>query len=332
MLVDAFGREVNYIRVSVTKACNFRCQYCMPNTPEEIDPNLVPLPNMLEFLKIAMDYGVVKIRLTGGEPLLRSGLVDFVRGIYSYKEGMEVVLTTNGFYLKKLAQQFKDAGLRRINISLDSLKPERVIEISKVDGLKRILEGIREAKRVGLGIKINMVPIKGVNDDEVLSLLNFCIDEGYFLRYIEYMENSFASSSVKGLSGNEIIKIIKQEKEFKMLKKSTLGPAKLFEITADKRELAKEVNFNINGQGSFGIITPHEDSFCASCNRIRITSDGIICPCLYFNDAINARNAMLSGDRDAMRRALLLSITNKPERNFWSDAKTSGRAFYQTGG
>lgn len=318
MLVDSFNRTVDYIRISVTKNCNFRCKYCMPNTPDEIEEELIPLPQMLEFLKIAMDFGVKKIRITGGEPLLRKDLSDFIKGIYSYKKGVEVALTTNGYLLKKYAKKLKDSGLKRINVSLDSLKPDKIALISNKDALANILEGLEEAREAQLGIKLNMVPLKNINDDEILDLLEFANKNHFLIRYIEYMDNTFASDGIKGLKSYEILDIIGKKYKYKMLEKENFGPAKLYEIE--------------NTNSIFGIIAPHNDEFCLSCNRIRLTAEGIICPCLYFEDAIDASDAIKNNDKEAMKKALLESIRNKPEKNKWSEDKRSTRAFYHTGG
>lgn len=318
MLIDSFGRTIDYIRISVTKNCNFRCKYCMPNTPDEIEENLIPLDKMLEFLKIAMDYGVKKIRITGGEPLLRKDLSLFIKGIYDYKNNIEVALTTNGYLLKKYAKNLKDSGLKRINVSLDSLKKEKIELISKKDALNNVLEGLKEAKQSGLKIKLNMVPLKGINDNEIISMLDFAINEGFLLRYIEYMENNFASDTIKGLRSFEILENIQKKYNYTMLKKEMLGPAKLYKIN--------------NTNNVFGIIAPHNDEFCLSCNRIRITAEGVICPCLYFQDAVDVGEAIRNTDKKAMEEALLLAIKNKPEKNKWQEGEISSRAFYHTGG
>lgn len=175
MLVDSFNRVIDYIRVSVTKQCNFRCQYCMPATPLNFFDNeeLLPLDNVLEFLKIAIDEGVKKIRITGGEPLLRKGLDEFIAKLHAYNKEVELVLSTNGFLLKKMAKDLKNAGLAQVNVSLDSLKSDRVLKISQKDALKNTLEGIEESLKVGLKLKLNTVVIKSVNDDEILELLEY---------------------------------------------------------------------------------------------------------------------------------------------------------------
>lgn len=166
MLVDLFDRKIEYLRISVTKQCNFRCQYCMPDTPDHFldQHTLIPLEKMLEFVKISINQGIKKIRITGGEPLLREGLSDFIASIHHYDPSVELALTTNGFFLKKYAKSLKNAGLNRLNISLDSLQPSKILLISKRNALPQILEGIDEAQKLEFPIKINMVPLKGIND------------------------------------------------------------------------------------------------------------------------------------------------------------------------
>ncbi|GAA8664482.1 GTP 3',8-cyclase MoaA [Helicobacter pylori] len=321
MLVDSFNRVIDYIRVSVTKQCNFRCQYCMPTTPLDFfdDEELLPLDNVLEFLKIAIDEGVKKIRITGGEPLLRKGLDEFIAKLHAYNKEVALVLSTNGFLLKKMAKGLKDAGLSRVNVSLDSLKSDRVLKISQKDALKNALEGIEESLKVGLKLKLNMVVMKGVNDDEILELLEYAKNRSIQIRYIEFMENTHAKSLVKGLKEEEILDLIAQKYKIIETENPKKGSSKIYTLE--------------NGY-QFGIIAPHSDDFCQSCNRIRLASDGKICPCLYYQDAIDAKEAIINKDTKMMKRLLKQSVINKPEKNMWNDKNndTSTRAFYYTGG
>ncbi|NHA21273.1 GTP 3',8-cyclase MoaA [Helicobacter pylori] len=321
VLVDSFNRVIDYIRVSVTKQCNFRCQYCMPTTPLDFfdDEELLPLDNVLEFLKIAIDEGVKKIRITGGEPLLRKGLDEFIAKLHAYNKEVALVLSTNGFLLKKMAKGLKDAGLSRVNVSLDSLKSDRVLKISQKDALKNALEGIEESLKVGLKLKLNTVVMKGVNDDEILELLEYAKNRGIQIRYIEFMENTHAKDLVKGLKEREILDLIAQKYKIMGMEKPKQGSSKIYTLE--------------NGY-QFGIIAPHSDDFCQSCNRIRLASDGKICPCLYYQDAIDAKEAIINKDTKMMKRLLKQSIINKPEKNMWNDknSKTPTRAFYYTGG
>lgn len=321
MLVDSFNRVIDYIRVSVTKQCNFRCQYCMPATPLDFfdDEELLPLDNVLEFLKIAIDEGVKKIRITGGEPLLRKGLDEFIAKLHAYNKEVALVLSTNGFLLKKMAKDLKNAGLSRVNVSLDSLKSDRVLKISQKDALKNTLEGIEESLKVGLKLKLNTVVMKGVNDDEILELLEYAKNRRIQIRYIEFMENTHAKSLVKGLKEEEILDLIAQKYKIIETEKPKQGSSKIYTLE--------------NGY-QFGIIAPHSDDFCQSCNRIRLASDGKICPCLYYQDAIDAKEAIINKDIKMMKRLLKQSVINKPEKNMWNDknSETPTRAFYYTGG
>ncbi|PDW22366.1 GTP 3',8-cyclase MoaA [Helicobacter pylori] len=321
MLVDSFNRVIDYIRVSVTKQCNFRCQYCMPAAPLDFfdDEELLPLDNVLEFLKIAIDEGVKKIRITGGEPLLRKGLDEFIAKLHAYNKEVALVLSTNGFLLKKMAKGLKDAGLSRVNVSLDSLKSDRVLKISQKDALKNALEGIEESLKVGLKLKLNTVVMKSVNDDEILELLEYAKNRHIQIRYIEFMENTHAKSLVKGLKEEEILDLIAQKYKIMETEKPKQGSSKIYTLE--------------NGY-QFGIIAPHSDDFCQSCNRIRLASDGKICPCLYYQDAIDAKEAIINKDTKMMKRLLKQSVINKPEKNMWNDknSETPTRAFYYTGG
>ncbi|GAA7446766.1 GTP 3',8-cyclase MoaA [Helicobacter pylori] len=321
MLVDSFNRVIDCIRVSVTKQCNFRCQYCMPTTPLDFfdDEELLPLDNVLEFLKIAIDEGVKKIRITGGEPLLRKGLDEFIAKLHAYNKEVALVLSTNGFLLKKMAKGLKDAGLSRVNVSLDSLKSDRVLKISQKNALKNALEGIEESLKVGLKLKLNTVVMKSVNDDEILELLEYAKNRSIQIRYIEFMENTHAKDLVKDLKEREILDLIAQKYKIMGMKKPKQGSSKIYTLE--------------NGY-QFGIIAPHSDDFCQSCNRIRLASDGKICPCLYYQDAIDAKEAIINKDTKMMKRLLKQSIINKPEKNMWNDknSKTPTRAFYYTGG
>lgn len=293
----------------------------MPATPLDFfdDEELLPLDNVLEFLKIAIDEGVKKIRITGGEPLLRKGLDEFIAKLHAYNKEVALVLSTNGFLLKKMAKDLKNAGLSRVNVSLDSLKSDRVLKISQKDALKNTLEGIEESLKVGLKLKLNTVVMKGVNDDEILELLEYAKNRRIQIRYIEFMENTHAKSLVKGLKEEEILDLIAQKYKIIETEKPKQGSSKIYTLE--------------NGY-QFGIIAPHSDDFCQSCNRIRLASDGKICPCLYYQDAIDAKEAIINKDIKMMKRLLKQSVINKPEKNMWNDknSETPTRAFYYTGG
>ncbi len=322
MLIDGHGRVVNYLRVSVTERCNFRCLYCMPEKPFSWVPkeNLLEFEDLFKFIKIGIDNGINKIRITGGEPLVRQDLDKFIKMIHDYKPDIDLALTTNGYMLPESVQALKSAGLKRINISLDSLKPAVAAQIAQKNVLGRVLQGIDMALELGLGVKINMVPLKGVNDSEILDILEYGREKGIRVRFIEYMENAHADTDIKGMHGKEILEIIKQKYTIHKLGRSGASPSFNYEI---------EENGYI-----FGLIDPHKHDFCESCNRIRLTAEGDLIPCLYFDEAMSISDAVRGGDIDRAAKILGEVLANKPKENRWSEDEnsSSNRAFYQTGG
>ena len=318
MLKDSFGRVIDYIRVSVTSRCNFRCLYCMPNTPFEWEPheNILSYEEMFEFLRLAIDEGVKKIRLTGGEPLLRKDLDVFVKMLYDYKPELDLALTTNGYYLKEYAKRLKDAGLKRVNISLDSLNKEKAKKIAQKDVLDKVIEGIHEAINVGLKVKLNTVVMRGINDDEIVDLLDYAKDLGVVIRFIEFMENERAYPDIKSVKSDEILDKIAKKYKFKELPKDN---------SASKY-------YKMDDGYVFGIIEPHSEDFCKSCNRIRLTAEGYLIPCLFFTESYNIKEAIRKGDIDKAAEILRDVVKNKPEKNDWQEDEVSSRAFWETGG
>ncbi len=322
MLIDGHGRKVSYLRVSVTERCNFRCQYCMPEKPFSWVPkeNLLSFEDLYLFIKAGIDEGINKIRITGGEPLLRADLDKFVKMISDYRSDLDLALTTNGYLLKPIAQKLKDAGLKRLNISLDTLKPEIAQKIAQKDIFAKVMEGIDEAQKVGLSVKLNSVPLKGINDNEIIDLLEFAKSRDMGIRYIEYMENRFAKDKLQGLNAQEVQDIIATKYSFKSVGRVESSPAHLFELEDGYR---------------FGIIDPHKHDFCEDCNRIRLTAEGMLIPCLYFDEAMSIKEAVQKGDVQRAVEVLKEVLANKPEKNRWSsdnENETSQRAFYETGG
>ncbi len=321
MLIDSYGRTVDYLRVSVTERCNFRCQYCMPEKPFSWVPkeNLLSFEELFEFIKVAIDEGVKKIRITGGEPLLREDLDTFIKMIHDYKNDIDLAMTTNAFLLKGYAQRLYDAGLRRLNVSIDSLIPEVAEKIAKKDVLSNVLEGIEEALNVGFRVKVNMVPMKGLNDKEILDVLEYCKARGMTVRFIEYMENVHAEVNIKGMQSPELLEIIGSRYAYEDEGFDGHSPSHYYKLS-DGYE--------------FGIIEPHKDDFCTKCNRIRLTAEGNLIPCLYFDEAMSIRDAVRRGDIREAALVLKEVIRTKPEKNRWSggDTEQSNRAFYETGG
>ncbi len=321
MLIDSYDRVVDYLRVSVTERCNFRCQYCMPEKPFSWVPkeNLLSFEELFEFIKVAIDEGVKKIRITGGEPLLREDLDVFIKMIYDYKPDIDLAMTTNAYLLKGAAQKLKSAGLKRLNVSIDTLKPEVAQQIAQKDVLSHVLEGVKEALKVGLKVKVNMVPMKGVNDNEIIDVLEYCKERGMTVRFIEYMENVHANKDLKGLKSEEVLDILKQKYTFYDEGFDGSSPSHYYRMDDGYR---------------FGIIEPYEDDFCKQCNRIRLTAEGFLIPCLYFDEAMSIADAVKKGDIKTAALVLKEVVKNKPEKNRWGgeDDESSTRAFYETGG
>ena len=325
MLIDGHGRKVDYLRISVTERCNFRCQYCMPEKPFSWVPkeNLLSFEELFLFVKVAIDEGVTKIRLTGGEPLLREDLDKFIQMISEYKPDIDLALTTNAYLLPESAQRLKDAGLKRLNISLDSLRADVAAKVAGKDVLPRVLKGIDKALEVGLKVKINMVPLKGINDDEILDILEYCKARNIKVRFIEYMENRHADQALKGMHGREILEKVKEKHTIRALGREGASPS---------------FNYALEDGTEFGLIDPHKHDFCESCNRIRLTAEGNLIPCLYFDEAMSIAESVKKGDIQGAADVLAQVLKDKPKENRWSEEnpneekEISSRAFYETGG
>ena len=321
MLIDSYGRTVDYLRVSVTERCNFRCQYCMPEKPFTWVPkeNLLSFEELFEFIKVCIDEGVKKIRITGGEPLLREGLDQFVKMIFDYAPDIDLAMTTNAFLLKGAAAKLKAAGLKRINVSIDTLKHDVAEKIAQKDVLGAVLEGVDEALKVGLKVKVNMVPMKGLNDGEIVDVMKYCEARGMSIRFIEYMENVHAAVDIEGMKSEELLEVISGAYSFEDEGFDGHSPSHYYRTDAGYR---------------FGIIEPYKDDFCTKCNRIRLTAEGYLIPCLYFDEAMSIKDAVQKGDIKTASAVLKEVVRTKPEKNRWSDedGEASSRAFYETGG
>jgi cyclic pyranopterin phosphate synthase len=294
----------------------------MPEKPFSWVPqeNLLPYEDLFAFIKVGIDQGINKVRITGGEPLLRAELDKFIKMISSYRSDIDLALTSNGYLLLETAQALKDAGLKRINISLDSLKKDVAKQIAQKNILEKVIKGIDLAASIGLKIKINTVPLKGINDTEILSLLDYCKEKNYPIRFIEYMENTHAND-LKGMKTDEIQAVISEKYKFK-------------HIEGDDPS-SPTTSYQLEDGYVFGIIEPHKDDFCKSCNRIRLTAEGLLIPCLYFKDALSIKDAIKAKDIPKATSILKEVLANKPEKNKWgndNENETSSRAFYETGG
>ena len=308
MLFDPYKRKINYLRISVTDRCNLRCRYCMPEAgiPLISHQDVLSYEEILRIVRVFATEGISKVRLTGGEPLIRKGIVDFISRLSRIGEIKDLSLTTNGVLLKELASDLKHAGLKRINISLDSLRRDRFFQITRRDEFARVWSGIEEALRVDLlPIKINMVAIRGLNDDEVEAFARLTLDLPLTVRYIEYMP----SGNGEPWKETDLLTIpqIKERLE-------GLGP--LIAVPPDHWD-GPARRFRINGAlGEIGLIGAVSSHFCSDCNRLRLTPDGKIRTCLFSDEEIEVRDLLRKGGSDQdLKERLLAALRSKPERH-----------------
>lgn len=290
MLIDTFGRTHNNLRISVTDRCNLRCTYCMPEEVVFMDrAELLTFEEITHFVRVAAPLGIDKLRLTGGEPLLRRDLPRLVRMLSEVPGIKDVGLTTNGLLLANQAQALYDAGLRRINISLDTLHPGRFRDISRRDGLEQVLAGIAAAKKAGFTpIKVNAVIIRGVNEQDVTLLARYAREHGLEMRYIEYMPiGAEAWERGKVYFAHEILEQIEREV-------APMVPADDY----DPRAPAMDFQYS-DGGGRVGIIASISRPFCMSCNRVRLTSDGKLRNCLFALNEIDVKPLLRGAHEDA---------------------------------
>ncbi len=293
---DKFGREIKYLRVSVTDRCNFRCKYCMPHDGvKHIDhDNILTYEELIFAIDVFGEIGVQKVRVTGGEPLVRKDISSFLSNIGKIESIEEVTLTTNGALLEKFTDDIKKAGIQRINVSLDSLKEGgRFCEITGGFNLEKIIDGIKHAQRSGIGpIKTNMVAIRGFNDDEILDFCEFSAKNKIITRFIEFMPvGNFSKWKEENIIyGKEILEIIKSKYEVKEVKKPKLGgPAQ---------------NYELSNGAMIGIITPISNHFCHECDKLRLTADGKLRPCLLSDSEIDLTEAIRKGgDREGLKKS-----------------------------
>lgn len=302
MLIDNFGRKINYLRLSVTDRCNFRCRYCMPaGGVAKLDhQEVLSYEELLLLAGAAVDLGIEKIRITGGEPLVRRGLSPFLTRLAALPGLRQLVLTTNGLLLPEMAQELKRAGVQRLNISLDSLQPEPFSRITRGGDLRRVQAGIAAAVEAGFPVKLNMVVMRGENDGELEDFAALTLQHPFAVRFIEYMPAIQEQNWERlVLSGEEILSRLAKRFSFAPIDRGALaGPAKEFRIAG--------------GVGSIGVITPLSGHFCGDCNRIRVTSAGTVRSCLFGNDGFDLRPLLQAGDQAEVAAALRRIVGRKP--------------------
>lgn len=312
-LVDSYNRPIDYLRISVTDRCNLRCVYCMPSEGIALmgADNILRYEELIRIASVAVKHGITKIRITGGEPLIRKGIVEFIAELAKLNGIVDLSLTTNGVLLKKFALSLKKAGLTRVNVSMDSLNKEKFHKITRGDFLESVLDGLEEAERVGLNpLKINCVAIKGFNDDEILDFALLTKKKPYHIRFIEYMpfDAQAAWDRDKCISASQIMEKINNFQQLIPLgdPEKRTGPARRYKF--------------IDGIGEVGFINPVSDHFCGTCNRLRLTADGKLRTCLFSDAELDIKAAIRNGCTDREIEDLLFrAVKEKPERHHISD-------------
>jgi cyclic pyranopterin phosphate synthase len=305
-LLDNNHRVINYLRLSVTDRCNLRCIYCMPEEGVSFIPHreILTYEEMLHLVRLCVQGGIRKVRLTGGEPLVRKDIIRFIDRLSHIRGLEEITLTTNGVLLKDFARDLRDCGICRINVSMDTLRPERFFHTTRRDLFQRVWEGIEEAESVGFNpIKLNVVSMRGVNDDEILDFVRLTYKKPYHVRFIEFMpvgeENGW--SPQKFISVEEILNLVQSIGKLKSLKpKPISGPAQCYALEGAKGEI-----------GFIGALSNH---FCDRCNRLRLTADGNLRGCLLIDNEIDIKTPLRQGKGDDHLFDLIKNaILNKPK-------------------
>ena len=334
---DDFGRAINYLRVSVTDRCNLRCVYCMPadGIDKQAHGEILRYEEIALVVRAAAELGVRKVRLTGGEPLARLGLPDLVRMLASIPGIDDLSMTTNGTLLARHARALAAAGLRRVNISLDTLRPERFEQITRHGQLDDVWAGLAAAEAAGLNpLKLNMVVVRGLNDDEVVEFARRSVSDGWHVRFIELMPIGAnvrwagGPPEAGGTGGTVPIKEVRGRIE------AALGP---LEAAGPGRPAGNgpALYYRLRGAaGTVGFIAAMSEHFCHACNRLRLTADGRLRPCLMSDEELDLRPALRAGaDLETMKEMLIHAIRRKPERHHLEEAQApQGRTMSEIGG
>lgn len=355
---DSFGRTIDYLRVSVTDRCNFRCIYCMPEDGYPVAPKdeLLTFEEISRIIHIAADNGITKIRLTGGEPLLRKDLPHLIRQIREHPDINDLSCTTNAHLLDQQAAKLRESGLDRVNVSLDTLDEEKFVRIARRGSLKKVRDGIRAAIEVGLSpVKINCVLMKGLNDDEVVDFARWTLYEPVHVRFIEVMPirwnldetDSFEPMSeiagsrdlfrlrISGddgmLSDVQMRRMVVPYSVAKEAIQSEFGAIEPFDLPTNGPAHTYKIR---NAEGTIGFISQISSDLCAKCNRVRLTADGQLRPCLMSDGEVDLRTPLRLGATDQDLAELIAGvISNKPERHYLAEGqKVQGRGMSQIGG
>lgn len=323
-LFDSWQRQINYLRVSVTDHCNLNCVYCSAGSVTHLPRSEVLTYEEIErVVQVAASLGINKVRLTGGEPLLRPELSKLVRMLSRIESIDDISLTTNGILLSKYAVELKEAGLKRVNVSLDTLKEDRFKRITGRDEFQRVLSGIEAAHLAGLNpVKINMVVMQSINDDETIDFARMSISRGWHVRFIEFMPfGTPATEVLKTVSTQEIKERIQSLGKLEpYTSKTGNGPARYYQLPG--------------ARGTIGFISPMTEHFCHSCNRLRLTTDGQLRPCLLDEDEVDLKKPLRNGaSMDELKQLIRQAVASKRERHHLAERLVSGgRPMCQIGG
>ncbi len=307
-MLDPFGRSIEYLRLSITDRCDLRCRYCMPaeGVPALTHGDILSYEELLRIAQAAVTLGISKIRVTGGEPLVRRGVVDFIAQLAALPGTPEIVLTTNGLRLAELAIPLKAAGLQRVNVSLDTLHPERFLHLTRRDGLQQVLDGLAAAEQAGLNpVKVNVIPLKGVNADELLDFARLTLTHPWEVRFIEFMPISpdLEFSPADRIPMAEVEQLLQAIGPLETLpRQDSAGPARRYRLPG--------------AQGCVGLIPAVSGHFCPECNRLRVTADGRVRGCLFGNQEIDLKTVLRKeGDDAALTKLLREAVGAKPEKH-----------------
>lgn len=321
---DKYNREIDYLRISVTDNCNLRCIYCMEEDTKDFieSDNKLTDDEIIRIVKSSASLGIKKIRITGGEPLVRRNIVDLIGEINKIPGIEEIYMTTNGVLLAKKLDDLVKNGLTGVNISLDSLKEEKFNKITRLGGFKNVIESIDKAIKLGIKVKLNTVIVDDINSDEVIDFVKLTLQKPIDVRFIELMPIGIGKKH-KGLSNEKIIDII--DSEFnnyeKVSRESKSGPAKYIKLRGAK--------------GKVGFISAISNCFCEDCNRVRVTPEGFLKQCLHFNYGVNLKDKFKSGiTNDELALLISNTIYNKPEKHLFmqKDKDEEVRLMNQIGG
>jgi cyclic pyranopterin phosphate synthase len=318
-MIDPFGRPITYLRVSVTDRCNFRCSYCMAEEMTFLPrAELLSLEELDRLCGVFIDLGVRKLRITGGEPLVRRGVIALFRSLHRHLEAGridEVTLTTNGALLARHAADLAACGVRRVNVSLDSLDPARFGELTRLGRLEDVLEGIAAARRAGLRLRINAVALAGLNDHEFDAMVAWCGAEGHDLAFIEAMPlgDTGPERVAHWMSVETVRQRLGERWTLQDVDYRTAGPARYVSVAETG--------------GRIGFITPYSHNFCEACNRVRVTCTGTLYLCLGQDDAADLRAPLRDGEGNAaVREAILAAVARKPRGHDFDQARLAAGA------